>query len=334
MRLSPAGAIVAEVLLADSLTLTSDLAVLESDGSLYAVGQSVDPATLEREGRVLRIRSGGTVMWLRNGFVDPISIAVDPRNGSAWVADAGGQDNDFSPGSAVVHLGADGAELWRGETFNLPQAIELDARDGTAWVSDWQNGQLVHLRGVLSPFSDVPGDFWAFHEIRACMEAGIAFGYGEDHYQPSLTVTRDQMAVYIARGLAGGDAHVPTGPATASFPDVPPDHWAHRYVEYCHDQGVVQGYEDGYRPDEAVSRAQMAAYVARALAGGESNVPEDPDGMPFFPDVGTDHWACKHVEYCHDQGVVQGYRDGYHPDEVVNRAQMAVYMQRAFDLPM
>jgi hypothetical protein len=313
---------------------TSDLAVLESDGSVYALGQSEDPVSFEHDGWVSRIGSGGTVMWLRNGFVDPISVAVDPRNGSAWIADAGTQSNDFSPGSAVVHLGADGTEMWRGETFNLPQAVELDARDGSVSVSDCQNGQVVHLRGVLSPFSDVPGDFWSFEEILACVEAGIVFGYEEHDYQPSLAVTRDQMAAYIARGLAGGDVNVPTGTATASFPDVPPDHWAHRYVEYCHDQGVVEGYEDGYRPEEAVNRAQMAVYVARALAGGESSVPEDPDGTPFFPDVGTDHWACKHVEYCHDQGVVRGYWDGYHPNEVANRAQMAVYVQRAFDLPM
>jgi hypothetical protein len=334
IRFARAGAIVAEIPLPDSLAWTSDLAVLESDGSIYAVGQAQGPAIFDYEGWVSRIGSDGTIMWVRDGFVNPTSAAVDPRNGSVWVVDAGTQSNDFSPGSAVVHLGADGTEMWRGETFNLPQAVELDARDGSVWVSDWRNGQVVHLRVVLSPFSDVPGDFWSFHEILACMEAGIVFGYGEDHYEPSLTVTRDQMAAYIARGLAGGDAHVPTGPATASFPDVPPTHWAYRYVEYCHDQGVVQGYEDGYRPDEAVSRAQIAVYVARALAGGESNVPEDPDGTPVFPDVGTDHWAYKHVEYCHDREVVRGYWDGYHPDEVVNRAQMAVYVQRAFDLPM
>ncbi len=334
MRFSPAAAIVAQIPLADSLTWTSDLTVLESDGSIYVAGQLEDPATLQREGRVLRIGSDGVVVWQGDGFVDPVSLAVDARDGSTWVADAGEQDNEFSPWSAVVHLGADGTELWRGEAFNLPQAVEVNARDGSVWVSDWQNGQVVHLRGVLSPFSDVPGDFWSFHEILACTEAGIVFGYGEDRYQPSLAVTRDQMAAYVARSLAGGDAHVSAGPATASFPDVPLTHWAYRYVEYCYDRGVVEGYGDGYHPDEAVNRAQMAVYVARALAGGESNLSEDPYGTPFFPDVGADHWAYRHVEYCHDRGIVQGYWDGYRPDEVVSRAQMAVYVQRAFNLPV
>jgi len=71
------------------------------------------------------------------------------------------------------------------------------------------------------------------------------------------------------------------------------------------------------------------------MAGGDSNVPDDPDGTPFFPDVAADYWAYKYVEYCHDHGVVGGYWDGtYRPEEVVNRGAMAVYVQRAFDLPM
>jgi len=33
-------------------------------------------------------------------------------------------------------------------------------------------------------------------------------------------------------------------------------------------------------------------------------------------------------------GVVQGYLEGYHPNEIVNRAQMAAYIAGAFSLPL
>jgi hypothetical protein len=187
---------------------------------------------------------------------------------------------------------------------------------------------------VLVGFSDLPWDYWARPHIYELVRAEIVAGYPDGTYQPEFLVTRDQMAVYISRALAGGDGAVPTGPPTATFPDVPTDHWAYRYVEYCYAQGIVNGYWDGYHPDETVNRAQMAVYVARAMAGGEENVPDDPDGTAFFPDVPDSYWAYKHVEYCHDQGVVQGYWDGYHQEETVNRGQMAVYVQRAFELPM
>jgi hypothetical protein len=47
--------------------------------------------------------------------------------------------------------------------------------------------------------------------------------------------------------------------------------------------------------------------------------------------VTSEFWAYKHVEYCVENGVVQGYEDGcYHPEYVVTRDQMAVYVARAF----
>jgi hypothetical protein len=55
-----------------------------------------------------------------------------------------------------------------------------------------------------------------------------------------------------------------------------------------------------------------------------------PDG-PHFIDVPEDHWAYPYVEYCLQQGIVQGYWDGsYHPERVVTRDQMAVFMERAY----
>jgi hypothetical protein len=80
----------------------------------------------------------------------------------------------------------------------------------------------------------------------------------------------------------------------------------------------------------------MAVYVARAIATptGEAGladyVPADPRN---FPDVPSDFWAHKHIEYCVENGVVAGYEDGlYHPEIVVTRDQMAVYVARAFGL--
>jgi len=184
-------------------------------------------------------------------------------------------------------------------------------------------------------FSDISQDFWAWKYILACRNAGIVGGYW-DGYHPDEAVNRAQMPVYIARALAGGDANVPTGPATPTFTDVPTDFWAYRYIEYAHAQNVVGGYWDGtYRPDLIVNRDAMAVFVARGMVApvGDVAIPPGPE-TPTFPDVSADHWAYRQIEYCHDHGVVGGYRDGYHPDESVTRAQMTVYVQRAFGLPM
>jgi PKD repeat protein len=223
--------------------------------------------------------------------------------------------------------------------YDHPGAYTVTLTASNAGGSDTQ----VRERYIKVSFSDVPiappdpADYWALDYILACVDAAIVAGYPDGTYRPTQPVDRAQMAVYIARGLVSpsGDAGVPSGPAVATFPDVPTDHWAYRYVEYCHSQGIVQGYWDGYHPDETVNRAQMAVYIARSLVApsGDAAIPEGPP-TPTFPDVPTSHWAYDYVEYCYDQGVIQGYWDGYHPDETVNRAQMAVFVQRAFKLPM
>jgi alpha-galactosidase len=187
-------------------------------------------------------------------------------------------------------------------------------------------------------FSDVPYGFWAYVEIYACREAGVVEGYPDDTYRPEIAVTRDQMAVYVARALAGGDANVPPGPPSASFLDMPTDHWAYRHVEYAKAQRVVGGSPRGlYEPSLPIDRAQMAVYMARAMVapGGEGALAGYLPTDPHFPDVSKGFWAYKQVEYCADNGVAQGYQDGYyHPEWTVTRDQMAAYVQRAFQLPM
>ena len=208
-------------------------------------------------------------------------------------------------------------------------------REANLQAAQWR------LAAPRGPFDDIPPTHWACGQIEACAAAGIVAGYDDGTYRPTLPVTRDQMAVYISRALAGGDEHVPTGPETATFSDVGADHWAYKYIEYAASQGIVGGYDDGtYRPTVEVDRAQMAVFIARAIVTPTSrpDLPGySPPETPTFPDVGTDHWAYKYIEYIAQPSVAvtQGYDDGtYRPENVVTRDQMAVYVQRAFDLPM
>ncbi len=118
------------------------------------------------------------------------------------------------------------------------------------------------------------------------------------------------------------------------FPDVPYWHWAKDAVAAAFGAGVIAGYEDGlYHPELVVSRDQMAAYIARACAGGDDNVPPGP-AAPTFQDVPADNWAYDYVEYCAAAKIVEGVEvDQYAPGLTVDRAQMAVYIARSIVEP-
>ncbi len=219
-------------------------------------------------------------------------------------------------------------------------ALTAEGRE-VAFLSEADNlvpGDVNHGAGVYVhrwiTFSDVPPEFPAFREIEAVAAAGVAQGFADGSFAPGWEVTRAQMAVFLARALAGGDGQVPPGPTRASFTDVPRSYWAFRHIEFLTGLGVVRGYADGsFAPEWEVSRAQMAVFLARALAGGEANVPPGPP-TATFPDVPTDFWAFHHIEFLVDLGVVHGFEDGrYHPELPVSRAQMAIFLAQAFALP-
>jgi hypothetical protein len=143
-------------------------------------------------------------------------------------------------------------------------------------------------------FTDVASGFWAALEIEALVDAGIVQGFvppPNGIYQPATVVTRDAMAVYVARALVGGLV-IPTGPAEQTFTDVAdrdpgPAHWAYDAIEYTVAQGIVGGYPEGtYKPTLPVDRNQMAVFVWRGfmmatgtavVLAGPAITAEDPD---------------------------------------------------------
>jgi hypothetical protein len=235
----------------------------------------------------------------------------------------------------LIHLSASGGPLSVTTGFVWPTCLSLNPNDKSCWVADYLNSQVVRFQ--VSTFPDVPFGSWACDEVDACVEAQIVSGYPDGLYQPSAQVTRDQMAVYVSRALAGGDSNVPEPTQDPGFSDVSAGHWAYRHIAYAVAAQVVQGYPEGdYRPSQPVDRAQMAVYVARSMVdptGEEGLAGYTPPTTPTFPDVASGFWAFEHIEYCAEEEVVNGYEDlKYHPEVIVTRDQMAVYVARAFQL--
>jgi len=55
-------------------------------------------------------------------------------------------------------------------------------------------------------------------------------------------------------------------PAVSSFPDVGTGYWAFQEIEALVSSGITTGYPDGtFKPTAAVTRAQMATFLSRAL---------------------------------------------------------------------
>lgn len=105
------------------------------------------------------------------------------------------------------------------------------------------------------------------------------------------------------------------------FKDVTKDHWAKEAIELMTEEGIINGYDGYFRPDETVSRAEFAKMLVKTLA-----LEEKAPSTPYFNDVFKSDWAYTYVEsarnYLTGFTSATGYR--FKPDEASVREDMAV----------
>lgn len=167
--------------------------------------------------------------------------------------------------------------------------------------------------------------------IETLVRLGITDGCNPDLklFCPNREITRAQLAKFLI--LAIGET--PTaGSGPSVFSDVDADAWYRPYVDRLAELGITTGYGDGtYRPRDAVTRAQMAVWLARAFDG--IGAVETPAGV--FDDVPASVSYAGAVEGILAAGITQGCKKtpgrNYCPDEPVKRSQMASFITRAIE---
>ena len=102
-------------------------------------------------------------------------------------------------------------------------------------------------------------------------------------------------------------------------------------IEVIADRGITMGCDpthlDRFCPDREITRAQMMAFLARAL--GEEG---DPEAESSFADVADDAWYLPYLARLAELGVAEADPDGaFRPLDPLTRADMAVLLTRAFD---
>ena len=167
-------------------------------------------------------------------------------------------------------------------------------------------------------FSDIAGSTFAT-EIIWLTAQGITRGCGPDSYCPDDPVTRAQMATFLARAL--------NPPATGNdYFDDDNDSTHQDNINRLAQTKITRGCgPDSYCPDDPVTRAQMATFLARAL-----NPPAT--GNDYFDDD-NDSTHQDNINRLARTKITRGCTpDSYCPDDPVTRAQMAAFLYRARDL--
>ncbi|ADL07128.1 S-layer homology domain-containing protein [Thermosediminibacter oceani] len=111
-------------------------------------------------------------------------------------------------------------------------------------------------------FKDVKKGAWYEKAVYAAVDAGLVTGYEDGTFRPDGKITREQLAVILARAVG----FTPSGenPDFKDGKSISP--WSRGSVAAAVAGELLEGFEDGtFRPKAAVSRAQAAVVIYRFL---------------------------------------------------------------------
>ena len=208
-----------------------------------------------------------------------------------------------------------GASVWN-------NSLAFDLRTGEQYaVSD------LFVTGYMSTVQSLLPEEHAIYlySFPRMSEQGVTYYYNEYEsetrraYTESYLLTFEQLDSVLnkqsAAYLALHTAYVKPSAVVAGFADVSTSHWAASYIQTVADRGVMQGSGGKFRPEDAITQAEVCATVARSLSLPEAE--QTMDG------IDADKWYAAEVSAVWAAGLLDGLTDTFAPDSAMNRADAA-----------
>ena len=199
---------------------------------------------------------------------------------------------------------------------------------------DFEDGHGTCTVCGFTPFSDISNSGYCDYIVVGYL-AGIINGYPNGTFRPNNTVTRGQFITMLWRAVGEPEAENTSlnFKDAANIPDAYKD-----AVAWGVEAGIIKGYDDGtFRPNQSISRAQMATFSYRllVLTFGEEAIDEfnQPCGFKDAASVADPYVDA--VNVCANLGIILGFDtdgdgegDTFRPNDTANRGQAATIILR------
>ncbi len=258
------------------------------------------------------------------------NLSTDPKLGPLTYTGGYTPTVPLLPGSSAIDTGSN---YW---------CPTLDQR-GRPHADGDHNGSVICDIGAFEAplFADVPvaGKVWMEPWVDAFYFAGVTTGCGANPllYCPENSVTRAEMAIFLLRAVHGAGYTPP--PASHYFADMPVagKEWMEAWVDEFYREGLTSGCGAApliYCPENHVTRAEMAVFILRATHA-PGFTPYVTSGVFADMPVAGKEWMESWVDEFYNEGITTGCGTApliYCPENNVTRAEMAVFIDRAFGL--
>ena len=214
--------------------------------------------------------------------------------------------------SCISGKGA-GASVWN-------NSLAFDVNTGEQYqMSDlFVSGYMDTVRSLLPdthevymysfPRMSTEGVTWYYNEYESELQSA---------YTESYLLTFDQLADVIDES---SDCYIalqtpyqrPASDAVAGFTDVSRSHWAASFIETVAGEGLMQGADGKFRPDETITAAEVCATIAR--------VRDLPEAETVMEGIEPAAWYAGEVSATEAAGLLEGLTDGFQPEAAITRA--------------
>ncbi len=214
--------------------------------------------------------------------------------------------------------------------YTLEINVKFDANSNTYQVESWQftpgNREYTTALNIVNTYRTYHPSTPSKPTLNTGDHYAYVMGYPDGTVRPNGSITRAEVSTILFRLLSDKtrDEYFTT---ESSFTDVKAGAWYNNSIATLEKAGVIVDTAKGgaFRPNEAITRAELAAMLAQFS-----------DAKPVkgvkFSDVSAEHWAYEAIAIAAKMGWIEGYPDGtFRPDATITRAEMMTLVNRALE---
>jgi len=171
---------------------------------------------------------------------------------------------------------------------------------------------------VVLPYSDLAEGEWYVEHVLQMHDLGVVNGFPGGTFQPEGSVTRAQAAAMLWRLQ-----EQPVVNYLMQFADVEQEAWYAEAVRWCAAMGIVEGADGKFRPDEAVTRQDLAVMLVRYQQKVvKAELPADSAAPAFADNADIADYAAEAVYLLQKAGIVEGTEGKFLPTAPATRAAL------------
>ena len=214
--------------------------------------------------------------------------------------------------------------------YTLTIKVVLNENANTYQVESWQftagNWESPAALNIVNTYRTYHPSTPSKPTLNTGDHYAYVMGYPDGTVRPNGSITRAEVSTILFRLLSDKtrDEYFTT---ESSFTDVKAGAWYNNSIATLEKAGVIVDTAKGgaFRPNEAITRAELAAMLAQFS-----------DAKPVkgvkFSDVPAEHWAYEAIAIAAKMGWIEGYPDGtFRPDATITRAEMMTLVNRALE---